>query len=113
MVVFAKAITSGYQPLAAWSCRHVAPRSGRAGRVLRHGPTYAGTRRVAAGWATIALDGARAYSEPAPADAALRPSVDHGAQPRPAQLDRVDHSTDAPGLCCMDRLSGPWARVSP
>jgi putrescine---pyruvate transaminase len=58
MVVFAKAITSGYQPLGGVvvSGHVAAPFWDEPGRALRHGPTYAGhPAACAAGLATIAL----------------------------------------------------------
>lgn len=58
MVVFAKAITSGYQPLGGVvvSGRVAAPFWDEPGRAFRHGPTYAGhPAACAAGLANIAL----------------------------------------------------------
>jgi adenosylmethionine-8-amino-7-oxononanoate aminotransferase len=58
MVVFAKAITSGYQPLGGVvvSGRVAAPFWEEPGRAFRHGPTYAGhPAACAAGLANIAL----------------------------------------------------------
>lgn len=58
MVVFAKGVTSGYQPLGGVivSKQVAAPFWDRPGTVLRHGPTYAGhPAACAAGLANIAL----------------------------------------------------------
>jgi putrescine---pyruvate transaminase len=58
MVVFAKAVTSGYQPLGGVvvSGRVAAPFWDEPGLALRHGPTYAGhPAACAAGLATVAL----------------------------------------------------------